>query len=369
MTFRGGVSYAEDQRYAIDGICRIAEEEGVCGILLAGDVFDKSIASSEALRLYDEAITHICGALKIPVFMIAGNHDGAERIAQCRELLRGSGLYIAGILSEKPQKANIGDVDIYLLPWISTDKVRAVYPERAEEIESMEDAYRAVLDSYRDSFVKGRKNILVAHAFIVNAETSVSDRAAEAGRAAMVGSSVFEGFDYVALGHLHGPQQIGKKIRYSGSPMPYSFGKEEKQEKSVTIIDTDTWEQKTVALPLLHKRTTLKGTFSELMEADFDEDIKNGYVRLEVSDSYVGLDSIAAFRERYSNLLEVEGKGLEREDAKITMTIEELESAGTDPKAVFVQYCKDIMEEDPGEHLLKLFSEALSEYEKEAEQA
>lgn len=365
MTFRGGVSYAVDQKYAIEKICKIAVDEKVDGILLAGDVFDKSIASNEALHIYDDVMTYICATLDIPVYVIAGNHDGAERISQCNELLKKSGLFIAGSLSDVPQVVSSGDVDIYLLPWISTDKVKAVYPEKADIINSMEDAYKVVLDKYRESFVKKHKNILVTHAFIVDAETSVSDRAAEVGKATMIGSHVFDGFDYVALGHLHGPQKINNKIRYSGSPMAYSFGKEEKQEKSVTIIDTDTWEQKLIPIPQLHTRTTLTGTFKELMEADYDEEIKNGYVRLEVTDSYVGMDSIAAFREQYKNLLEVTGKGFDRDDARITMTIEELENADTDPETVFSQYCKDILDEAPSDHLITMFKEALEEYEKE----
>ncbi|MCR5603357.1 MAG: exonuclease SbcCD subunit D [Lachnospiraceae bacterium] len=365
MTFRGGVSYGRDQRYVIDNICRIAVNEKVDGILLAGDVFDKSIASQEAIRIYDEVMTYICAELDIPVYMIAGNHDGAERIAQCSELLKKSGLYIAGAITDRPQVINVNDVDIYLLPWISTDKVRSVYPDKADSISSMEDAYRVVLDSYRATFVHGHKNILVSHAFLVNADTSVSDRAAEVGRATMVGSYVFDGFDYVALGHLHGPQQINKHIRYSGSPMAYSFGKEEKQEKSVTIIDTDTREQLIVPIPQLHKRTTLSDTFDNLMKADYEESILNGYVRLEVTDSYVGMDSIAAFREKYSNLLEISGKGFERDDARITMTIEEFENADSDPEAVFTRYCQDILEQAPGEHLLNVFKEAVKEYQKE----
>ena len=365
MTFRGGVSYALDQKYVIEKICRIAVDEKVDGILLAGDVFDKSIASAEALHVYDEAMTYICATLEIPVYVIAGNHDGAERISQCNELLKKSGLYIAGSLSDKPQMVNVGDVDIYLLPWISTDRVKATYPDKAGEINSMEDAYKVVLDKYRESFVKKHKSILVAHAFIVDAETSVSDRAAEVGKATMIGSHVFDGFDYVALGHLHGPQQINKKIRYSGSPMAYSFGREEKQEKSVTIVDTDSWEQKIIPIPQLHRRTTLTGAFEDLMKADYDDDIKDGYVRLEVTDSYVGMDSMAAFREKYRNLLEVTGKGFDRDDAKITMTIEEFENADTDPESVFTQYCKDILDEAPSEHLISLFKDAIEAYGKE----
>ena len=364
MTFRGGLSYIEDQRYMTEQICRVAVENRVDGILLAGDVFDRSIASREALLLYDEVMEHICADLGIPVYMIAGNHDGAERLSQCRGLLKRSGLYIVGALSGEVQAVNAGDTDIYLLPWISTDKVRSIYPDEAGEQMSMEDAYGIVLDRYRECFVPGHKNILVAHAFIVNAETSVSDRAAEAGQAAMVGAGVFHDFDYVALGHLHGPQSVTGNIRYSGSPMAYSFGREEKQVKSVTVIDTGDMSQKIVPIRALHKRTTLKGSREELMAAGYGEDIVKGYVRLEVTDSYAGMELVAAFRERYPNLLEVAGRGLEREDASITMTVEEFEQAGTDPETVFERYCRDTLEEEPGERLTGLFREALRKYEK-----
>lgn len=260
-----------------------------------------------------------------------------------------------------------GNVDIYLLPWISTDKVRSVFPEQAEKVLSMEDAYRIVLDRYRADFTPGQKNILVAHAFIVNAQTSESDRAAEVGRATMVSASVFEGFDYVALGHLHGPQQISERIRYSGTPMAYSFGKEEKQEKSVTVLDTDTMQQKTVSVPQLHKRVTLTGNFDELLEAAYEEEILQGYVRLDVTDRYVGMESVALLRERYSNLLEVTGRDFEREDARITMSVGELEQADKDPDKIFTRYCEDILEQEPDTHLKALFDKACRSYEKEAE--
>lgn len=365
MTFRGGVSYDDDQRFMIEQICRVADEEKVEGILLAGDVFDRSIASSEALKLYDEVMTCICADMGIPVYLIAGNHDGAERLASCNKLLSKSGLHIAGSLKNEPQYVTVSDVDIYLLPWISTDKVKSVFPGQADSIESMEDAYRVVLDCYRNSFTPGHKHILISHAFIVDAETSVSDRSAEVGRATMVPASVFEGFDYVALGHLHGPQQIGEHIRYSGTPMAYSFGKEEKQEKSVTILDTDSMEVKIIPLPQLHKRVTLTGTFKELLSEDYSEEILQGYVRAEVTDCYVGLEGMANLRDRFRNLLEVTSKDFEREDAAITMTIEEFEQVQNSPEAIFGRYCEDILEEAPSEHLVKLFTDALKGYESE----
>lgn len=366
MTYRGGISYIKDQQFMIDEICEIAKSKNIDGIFISGDVFDKSIAGCEAIKLYDNTMTRLCLDMNIPVYVIAGNHDGAERLSSCNKLLSKSGLHILGALEKEPAMVNAGDTDIYLLPWISTEKVRAIFPEESKNVETMEDAYRLVLDKYREFFDKNHKHILLSHAFITNADTSTSDRAAEIGHATMVSASVFEGFDYVALGHLHGPQQITNRIRYSGTPMIYSFGKEEKQEKSVTVIDTDTMEQTIIPLRMLHKRTTLSGTYDELMKADYDEDILNGYVRLEVTDSFVGLQAMADFRQKYVNLLEVSSKSLEREDAKITMTVEELEERQNNPKEIFKRYCEDILEELPDEHLQSMFDEVLKEYEKEA---
>lgn len=364
MTFRGGSTYFEDQQFVIDEILKIAVEENIDGMMIAGDVFDKSIASSDAIKMYDEIITKICVDLNIPLFIIAGNHDGSERLSQYGEVIKKAGLYVAGALEKTPSVVNMGDVDIYMLPWISTDKVRAIFPDEADSVSSMEDAYRVVLDKYREAFVKGHKNVLIAHAFIVNAETSVSDRAAEVGKAAMVGSSVFEGFDYVALGHIHGPQQINEHIRYCGTPMAYSFGKEEKQEKSVTIFDTDTLEQKIIPLKQLHKRITISGTFDEIYNGTFDDEILNGYVRLEVTDSFIGMDSMALLRDKFENLLEVSGKSFDHADESITMTIEEFETASDSPELIFEKYCEDVLKDTPSEHQKDLFAKALLQFEK-----
>lgn len=364
----GGISYEADHEHIIDEICGRISDEDIDGILLAGDVFDKSIASQDAIKLYDRIMTRICGDMDIPVYLIAGNHDGAERISQCSDLLKNSGLFIAGSLKDEPQVVNDGDVDIYMLPWISTDRVRSVYPDEKDDINSLEDAYRVALGHFREHFVDGHKNILIAHAYVRGGETSTSDRSAEIGGATVIAPGVFEGFDYVALGHLHGPQNVTDKIRYSGSPMAYSFGREEAQEKSVTVIDTEDMSIKVLPIPQLHKRMTLKATSDELMKADFDEDVLKGYLRLEVTDSYVGVDTMAAFRERYVNLLEVAGKSFEQEGSKITMTIEELDDTGSDPETVFARYCRDIMGEEPDEHLKELFAKAMGRYGKEADE-
>ncbi len=369
MTFRGR-DIAPDQQHFLQQMKDIIEKEHIDGVLLAGDVFDRSIASAEAMALYDQAMTDICGELKVSVFLVAGNHDGGSRLASCNELLRQAGLYIAGVLEGDAPMVSLGDTDIYLLPWFSLEKVRALYPQESEGLQNLEQACELVCNRMRASFQPGRKHVLVAHAFVVSAETSVSDRAAEVGTAAAVSAHVFRDFDYVALGHIHKPQNVGENIRYSGTPMIYSFGKEETQEKSVTIIDTSVTKMRDQAtiLPLepLHARTTLKGNYEDLLHGmNITEHQRQGYVRLELQDIHVGVETFTALQEVYPNLLEISGKSFEQEDSQITMSLEELEQQSQDPEQVFIRYFRDMNQEGPGEHFLTLFKEALADYEKE----
>lgn len=357
----------EDQKYFLEQIVEIAEREKVDAVAVAGDVFDRGIASVEAIALYDWVMKELCANKKIPTLVIAGNHDGAERLASCNTLLSASGLFVAGSLSREPMRVSFADADVWLIPWFNADKVRFVFG--SDEAKSITDAYKIVLDDIRARFDKSKKNILVSHAFIVNAETSTSDRSAEVGTASAVSASLFEGFDYIALGHIHKPQNVGEKIRYSGTPMPYSFGKEETQEKSVTIYDSETGEQKIIPLKLKHKRTTLKGTYEELLSADFDKETIEGYVRLEVTDTAIGFALTERLKEIYLNFLEIAGKSYEAEDGKVTMTQEELKEAEQNPVELFARFCQEVTGEDASEHRLALFAEVLAEYEKEREEA
>lgn len=358
-------SLEEDQRFFLREICRVIEEERVDALMLAGDVFDRSVPGAGAMKLYDEAVTEICDRLGVPMLVIAGNHDNAARLAACRSLLKKAGLHVAGELTRDVERISLGGADVWLLPWFTTEKARAVFPESAEEIDSMEDAFRVVLDSVRARFVPGRRQILLAHAFLVDAETCLSDRAAEVGRAAAVGRGVFEGFDYVALGHLHGPQNVGAHIRYSGTPMKYAFGSEESQEKSVTLLDTETLERKIIPLPALHERTSVEGTYEQVLSAAGLSDAqRRGYVRARITDRYVGLEAMASLRETYPLLLEASGLSYDREDAGVRMTLEELEREADDPQSIFRRFCEDCAGLSPDEHLLALFSEAEADYER-----
>ena len=359
----GEYDLLEDQRFFIDEICRIIRERQVDAVLLAGDVYDRSVASGAAIRLYDYAMNRICRELGTKVLTIAGNHDSAERLSSCGQLLEKAGLYISGAAEREPKVVCFDDTEVFLLPWITEEKVRSLYPEERESIGSLTDAYRVVTNHMRDRFSPDKKHIVVSHAFITNSESSTSDRAAEIGFATQVSADVFAGFDYVALGHIHKPQDVNGFIRYCGTPMPYSFGKEEAQVKSVTLLDTKTMAKEILPLPLLHKRATLTGTYEELLNPDCPEEEKNGYVRLNVTDTAIGLELLSRLKQVYPHPLVVSGKAYEGDATTITLTMEELEQMESDPREVFKSFCREEMGQEATPHFVELFEKAVSRYE------
>jgi len=358
----GNRSLVDDQKFFIDDICRIIEENVVEAVLIAGDVYDRSVSSAEAIKLFDYAMSRFCLEKKLPVLIIAGNHDSAERLSTCRELLSGAGLHIVGDLGSEPVIVPLGDTDFYFLPWITEEKVKARFPDRKDSIRSLEDAYRVVTDSMRATFTEGRRHVLLSHSYIADSVTSTSDRAAVIGHAAQVSAEVFNGFDYVALGHLHGPQDINSFIRYSGTPMPYSYGAEEEQVKSVTIVDTADMSRTTCELGLLHGRATLTGTLAELLSDETPEELRNAYVNINITDEHVNSFILSQLFELYPYMTDCHGKTFEDVEGGTQMSIEEFEALENDPAAIFRRYCSEVMGmQDIGENLVALFTGAVEE--------
>ena len=355
----------DDQKYFIDAICGIVREKRVDAVLLAGDVYDRSVPAAAAIGLYDYAMNRLCGELGVKVLTIAGNHDSAERLASCAGLLDKAGLYLQGAAQREPRVVEFADSQVFFLPWMTEEKIKSLYPEERDGINGLADAYRVAVNHMREKFIPGKRHLLLSHAFITNAETSTSDRAAEIGFATQVPASVFEVFDYVALGHIHKPQQVNPFIRYSGSPMAYSFGKEERQEKSVTLIDTAAMTQEVVPLPLLHRWTTLTGDYEALLAGEYPAEIREGYVRLNVTDTAVGLDLLSRLRQVYPNALVVAGKTYDGEDTTITLTMEQLEQMESDPAEVFKSFCREEMGQEATDHFLQLFARAVEEADAE----
>ncbi|MDO4323719.1 MAG: exonuclease SbcCD subunit D [Lachnospiraceae bacterium] len=229
-----GFSMMEDQRYILRQILDLAEEQHPEGILIAGDLYDKSMPSAEAVELVDWFLSQFA-ALEIPVWAISGNHDSAERVAYGGQMLEKSGIHMARVFDGRLQKYELPEqkVDIYLLPYLRPSQVRRFFPE--QEIETTQQAVEAVLAE--TTLREGRTNILVMHQFLAGASVCDSEEISIGGLD-QVDASVVDGFDYVALGHLHRPQRVGREtVRYCGSPLKYSFS-EAGHRKSVTVVET-----------------------------------------------------------------------------------------------------------------------------------
>lgn len=358
----GTGTLAGDQRFFLEQLYSIIEEEQADILLLAGDVYDSSVSNAEAISVYNEATTRICADMGKKMVVIAGNHDGAERLAACSELLKGAGLYVSGRLTREITPILAGNTAIYPLPFFNREEVIALFPEKSTEITSQEKAMKVVCDHIREEMDPSHFNIVVAHALIVSAELSESDRSARVGQASAVSKDVFEGFDYVALGHIHKPQMIDEHICYSGSPVKYSFGNEEGQQKGVVLIDTESSEIRTIPLRMMHDRKTVRGTYEEIIER---EDLSEDYLRLYVSDRYAGLELLSALQQKFPYLLELYGKALEEGDGQTALTVGELQSL--DEVDIMMRFCGENGGALPNEEQLSLFKEVLEWCEKEGE--
>lgn len=360
----GTDSYADDQKFFLDRLYDIIINENIGAVLLAGDVYDSSVVNAEAIKLYGEAVTRICAELKVPMIVIAGNHDSGPRLAACRELLRSAGLFVNGKLERdiRPVTFEDGKVAVYPIPFFNKDEVAALFFEKSGDIRSLETAYKVVCDNIRENMDNEATNIIVSHAYIVNAELSESDRAARVGFAAAVSKDVFEGFDYVALGHIHKPQVIDKHIRYSGSPVKYSFGAEENHEKCVIIIDTDDMSQKEVTLGALHDRKSISGTYEEIVSMTGLEDC---YLRINITDRYAGIDLYGDLKSKFPYMLELTGKGFDETGGFSGITAEDLEKL--DELGIMKKFMEENYSYTPDERQTELFKLAVCEGFKEGD--
>ncbi len=299
------MSMIAEQRHFTEQILCIARDEQADAVIVAGDVFDHAVSNPDAISIYNDIMTRLCIENKIPVVICAGNHDGAARLSSCADLLSKAGLHIAGSIKNGIPSVLIGDATIHILPFFSIEEVRYLYPDA--EIKSYDMAMRTLLQSVPRG--KGR-NILAAHCFVSSAEVSESDRSAMVGGANMVGVKTFLGFDYVALGHLHKPQDIGDNIRYSGSPMKLSFS-EAKHRKSVTIVDTEDMSRKEAALFMLDDLRVLKGNYHDIIQQAQSDMRPTDYMKIELNDQYAHMELRNALKEYYPNLLLLTGKEFE----------------------------------------------------------
>ena len=303
-------SMLEDQRYILQEILGIIDEEAPEAVLIAGDVYDKSVPSAEAVRLLDDFLVEL-SRRPVQTCLISGNHDSPERLSFGGRLMEKSGVHIApvydGTLTPLTLTDAYGPVDIYLLPFLKPAHVRRFFPER--EITSYTDAMAAVLEAAEVD--TDRRNVLVTHQF-VTAGSEQPDRSdseeLSVGGTDNVEACVFDAFDYAALGHIHGPQKVGREtVRYCGTPLKYSFS-EAHHRKSVTVVELEekgTVRVSTRPLTPMRDMVELRGTYNEIMLHSFYDGTSwpDDYVHITLTDEDDIPNAIGNLRTVYRNLL------------------------------------------------------------------
>lgn len=305
-------SMIDDQKYILNQIIDIVKKEQVDIVLIAGDVYDKSIPTIEAVNLFSDFLTRLY-KLKVLVFVISGNHDSKDRLSFGNEMFVDNGIYIEGIFNGNLRCETINDKDgklnIYMLPFIKPVEVKRFYPD--EIIDTYEDAIKCILK--HSSINKFERNIIMVHQFVTSLGEDVIRSDSESislGGIDNIDVTLFKDFDYVAMGHIHGPQKVGRETaRYSGSPLKYSFS-EVNQKKSVCIIEFNSKEDINISkIPLIPIRDmrVIKGPFDKLISKEIvNLENKNDYLDVVLTDDDYIINAIGKLRKFYPNILKLE---------------------------------------------------------------
>ena len=303
----------EDQRYILDQILRIADKEAIDGVLIAGDVYDKSIPSEAATRLLDYFLIELAKK-EIKVFMVSGNHDSDDRLNYGSTLFASNQIFISAVFDGTLHKQSFAEgdteIDIYMLPFIKASQVRHYFPD--DDIESYDDAVRTII---RNTLInKKNKNILVAHQYVAGKGEDPALAGSESvgtqsvGMVEKIGYDCFDDFDYVALGHIHSPQRVGRdEIRYSGSPLKYSLS-EANNEKSVPLITISAEEGVKIELiPLKPMRDMrhIRGTLKELLDKK-NVRAPEDFIYATLTDEDIINDAMGIFQQVYPNTVRID---------------------------------------------------------------
>ena len=304
------LSMLEDQAFILKQILEIADREKPDGVLLAGDLYDKPVPPAEAVGLLDWFLTEL-SARKIAVFAISGNHDSAERIAFGSRLMGDRGVFLSPVYDGTVEKVKMqdeyGTVCVYLLPFLKPAVVRSVWKHKADQIRTYDDALRMVVSSIPSD--PSQRNLLVSHQFVTGASRCESEEIFVGGLD-NIDVSMFDAFDYVALGHIHSPQHIGREtVRYCGTPLKYSFS-EAGQQKSITVVELKEKGDisiSTIPLRPLRDLRKIKGTYLEVTARDFYAGTNTSdYLQITLTDEEDIPDGLQKLRIIYPNLMRLE---------------------------------------------------------------
>ena len=300
-------SFQEDQEHILNEIIKIIKEKDISVILIPGDIYDKTIPRAEAISLFDNFLTNLA-EMNVKVLITSGNHDSSERLSFGSGLFEKSNIHISASYDGQIKKVSLDDVDFYMLPFLKPFHLKHLMDEKDyENINDSNDMMKWILS--RENLNKEKTNILLAHQFVKSGENKLERSESENNPYDNVGTldaidvDLLDDFDYVALGHLHKPQSVGREtVRYSGTPLKYSFS-EHKDNKCVLIIDTENIEEiEKVELHPLRDMQILKGKFENVMKMEPSDDI----IKVELLDENTIISPMERIRERFKNAIALE---------------------------------------------------------------
>jgi len=304
-----GASFLEDQAHLLRGqFLDILRDTRPDALLIAGDVFDRAVPPVEAVELLDDILGEVVLGLRIPTVLIPGNHDATERLAFGARLMREGGLHIANSALGVPIRFEDAHGEVWVLPSGYASPLLLAELLEDDSVACHDSGFAVICRRLREACPPGARMVMVAHAFLADGQTSESERLLQVGGAKAVSPARFEGFHYVALGHLHRPQTVGDggRIRYSGSPLAYSFS-EVGHRKSVTLVEINAaGAVRTEEIPLTPKRAlrVVEGTLEEVLSTEKAEG-REDYLRVRLTDPNPVWDPMTRLREAFPNVLEL----------------------------------------------------------------
>ncbi|ARC21302.1 exonuclease SbcCD subunit D [Vibrio parahaemolyticus] len=309
------VSLLEDQQAVLEQLIQYIENNPVDAVIVAGDVYDRSVPPTIAIELLNRVVKRICGELNTPMILISGNHDGAERLGFGSEQMKRSGLHIISNFEDMLTPVVIetkaaGHVAFYGMPYNDPEQVRYVYKE---PVSTHDEAHKLLAEKITEQFQSEHRNILISHCFVDGAIESESERPLSIGGSDRVSHEHFLNFDYVALGHLHQPQEKGEEyIRYSGSLMKYSFG-EQNQKKGFTLVEIGKdgfIGAEHIELTAPHEMRIVEGELEQILEWGKTDPKNEDYLLVRLMDKHAILNPMEKLRTVYPNVLHLEKPGM-----------------------------------------------------------
>ncbi|KOF51036.1 exonuclease SbcD [Vibrio parahaemolyticus] len=309
------VSLLEDQQAVLEQLIQYIENNPVDAVIVAGDVYDRSVPPTIAIELLNRVVKRICGELNTPMILISGNHDGAERLGFGSEQMKRSGLHIISNFEDMLTPVVIetkaaGHVAFYGMPYNDPEQVRYVYKE---PVSTHDEAHKLLAEKITEQFQSEHRNILISHCFVDGAIESESERPLSIGGSDRVSHEHFLNFDYVALGHLHQPQKKGEEyIRYSGSLMKYSFG-EQNQKKGFTLVEIGKdgfIGAEHIELTAPHEMRIVEGELEQILEWGKTDPKNEDYLLVRLMDKHAILNPMEKLRTVYPKVLHLEKPGM-----------------------------------------------------------